>query len=148
MALLLGSYGLIWRILRRIHDGKHCQRTPGNRCSGGCIESVRQNCRGVVAHRSGSSRTCGHVGINLETCKKPDFAGELTHDQKLRLSALVGLYKSLELYFNPPVAGQWVKRANRGPEFDGQRPVDAMIHDGLPKILRVRAYVDALRGGV
>lgn len=80
--------------------------------------------------------------------KKPDFAGELTHDQKLRLSALVGLYKSLELYFNPPVAGQWVKRANRGPEFDGQRPVDAMIHDGLPKILRVRAYVDALRGGV
>ena len=80
--------------------------------------------------------------------RKPGFAGELTRDQMLRLSALVGLYKSLELYFNPPVAGQWVKLANRGPEFDGQRPVDAMIYGGLPKILRVRAYVDALRGGV
>jgi hypothetical protein len=80
--------------------------------------------------------------------RKPGFAGELTRDQMLRLSALVGLYKSLELYFDPPIAGKWVKLANRGPEFDGRRPVDAMIDGGLPKILRVRTYVDALRGGV
>lgn len=80
--------------------------------------------------------------------RKPAFAGELTRDQMLRLSALVGLYKSLELYFNRPITSQWVKLANRGPEFDGQRPIDAMIDGGLPKILRVRTYVDALRGGV
>ncbi|SOE18515.1 uncharacterized protein DUF2384 [Hoeflea halophila] len=80
--------------------------------------------------------------------KKPGFAGDLTHDQMLRLSALVGLYKSLQLYFNEPIAGGWVKLPNRGPEFDGARPVDAMIAGGLPKIMRVRSYVDALRGGV
>jgi hypothetical protein len=80
--------------------------------------------------------------------RKPGFAGDLTHDQMLRLSALIGLYKSLELYFNEPIAGEWVKLPNRGPEFDGARPVDAMIAGGLPKILRVRSYVDALRGGV
>ncbi len=80
--------------------------------------------------------------------RKPGYAGELTHDQMLRLSALIGLYKSLELYFNPPIAGQWVRLANGGPEFGGRRPVDAMIEGGLPKILRVRGYVDALRGGV
>lgn len=80
--------------------------------------------------------------------RKPGFAGELTRDQMLRLSALVGLYKSLALYFDPPMAGRWVKLANRGPEFDGRRPVDAMIQGGLPKILRVRTYLDALRGGV
>lgn len=80
--------------------------------------------------------------------KKPAFAGDLTRDQVLRLSALVGLYKSLELYFNPPIASQWVKLENRGPEFDGQSPARAMIHGGLPKILRVRTYVDALRGGI
>lgn len=80
--------------------------------------------------------------------KKPGFTGDLTRDQMLRLSALVGLYKSLELYFNPPIARQWVKLPNRGPEFDGQRPIDIMIDGGLPKILRVRTYVDALRGGV
>jgi hypothetical protein len=80
--------------------------------------------------------------------RKPEFAGDLTQDQMLRLSALVGLYKSLELYFNPPIATQWVKLANQGPEFEGERPVDVMIRGGLPKIIRVRTYVDALRGGV
>ena len=66
----------------------------------------------------------------------------------LRLSALIGLYKSLELYFDPPLARDWVKLPNQGPEFDGARPVAAMIAGGLPKIMRVRAYVDALRGGM
>lgn len=80
--------------------------------------------------------------------KKPDYAGELTRDQMLRLSALVGLYKSLELYFSPAIARDWVRLPNRGPEFDGARPIDAMMAGGLPKILRVRAYVDALRGGM
>ena len=79
--------------------------------------------------------------------KRPGFAGDLTRDQMLRLSGLVGLYKSLELYFNPPLSNDWVKTVNQGPEFDGMRPLDAMIAGGLPKILRVRAYVDALRGG-
>ncbi|MEP3436277.1 MAG: antitoxin Xre-like helix-turn-helix domain-containing protein [Hoeflea sp.] len=80
--------------------------------------------------------------------KKPGFAGDLTQDQMLRLSALIGIYKSLELYFNEPIAGEWVKLPNRGPEFDGARPVDAMVAGGLPKILRVRGNLDALRGGV
>ncbi|WP_319530785.1 antitoxin Xre-like helix-turn-helix domain-containing protein [uncultured Cohaesibacter sp.] len=80
--------------------------------------------------------------------RKDGFAGSLTRDQMLRLSALVGIYKSLELYFNPPIATEWVKLANDGPEFDGARPVDVMISGGLPKILRVRTYLDALRGGM
>lgn len=80
--------------------------------------------------------------------KKPGFAGDLTRDQILRLSALVGLYKALELYFDPPIARRWVKLPNRGPEFEGARPLDVMIQGGLPKILRVRSYVDALRGGM
>lgn len=80
--------------------------------------------------------------------RRPGFAGDLTRDQMLRLSALVGLYKSLELYFSDPISREWVRLANQGPEFDGARPVDAMIAGGLPKIVRVRGYVDALRGGV
>src|SRR3546814_9071362 len=65
--------------------------------------------------------------------KKPGFAGELTRDQLLRLSAIVGLYKALELYFDPPLSRQWVKLPNRGPEFDGARPLDVMIRGGLPR---------------
>jgi hypothetical protein len=80
--------------------------------------------------------------------KKPGFAGDLTRDQMLRLSALIGLYKSLALYFDEPISREWVRLPNRGPEFDGARPLDAMIAGGLPRILRVRGYVDALRGGM
>lgn len=80
--------------------------------------------------------------------QKPDFSGQLSKDQTLRLSALVGVYKALELYFDPPLSRQWVKLANTGPEFDGARPVDAMIEGGLPKIIAVRIYLDALRGGL
>jgi hypothetical protein len=80
--------------------------------------------------------------------RKPGFAGDLTRDQVLRLSAIVGIYKALELYFEPPLAHRWVTLPNTGPEFDGARPIDAMIAGGLPKILRVRTYLDALRGGM
>src|SRR3546814_17537725 len=79
--------------------------------------------------------------------KKPGFAGELTRDQLLRLSALVGLYKALELYFDPPLSRQWTQLPNRGPEFDGARPLDVILRGGLPHILRARPYLPAPRGG-
>lgn len=79
--------------------------------------------------------------------RKPGFAGQLTQDQLLRLSAITGIYKSLEIYFSQPVARRWIKLPNEGPEFGGARPIDVMIAGGLPRILRVRAYLDALRGG-
>jgi uncharacterized protein (DUF2384 family) len=80
--------------------------------------------------------------------KSPGYAGRLSKDQLLRLSALVGLYKALEIYFGDDLARRWVTLPNDGPEFDGARPVDAMIAGGLPKIIRVRTYLDALRGGM
>ncbi|MFG6638103.1 antitoxin Xre-like helix-turn-helix domain-containing protein [Sulfitobacter sp. 1A12126] len=79
--------------------------------------------------------------------KKPNFAGELTRDQLLRLSAVIGIYKSLELYFSEPIARSWFTRPNTGPLFYGHRPIDTVIEDGLPQLLNIRAYIDALRGG-
>ena len=79
--------------------------------------------------------------------KKPGFAGELTKDQMLRLSAVIGIYKSLELYFSEGIARSWFTRANAGPLFGGARPIDSAIEGGLPQILAVRTYLDALRGG-
>ncbi|WP_158970633.1 MbcA/ParS/Xre antitoxin family protein [Chachezhania sediminis] len=79
--------------------------------------------------------------------KKPGYAGELTHDQMLRLSAIIGIYKSLELYFSDPLSRTWMTRANTGPLFGGERPVDTAIGGGLPAILNIRTYLDALRGG-
>lgn len=79
--------------------------------------------------------------------KKPNFSGELTKDQLLRLSAVIGIYKSLELYFSEPLSRGWITRPNTGPLFGGGRPVDTAIEGGLPQILAVRTYLDALRGG-
>ena len=67
--------------------------------------------------------------------KKPNFAGELTKDQLLRLSAVIGIHKSLELYFTGPLAKSWFTRPNTGPLFGGSRPVDTAIDGGLPQIL-------------
>lgn len=79
--------------------------------------------------------------------KKPDFAGVLTKDQLLRLSSVFGIYKSLELFFSEALARDWVTRPNKGPLFGGERPVDIAIEGGLPQILAIRTYLDALRGG-
>lgn len=79
--------------------------------------------------------------------RKPGFAGDLTQDQMLRLSALIGIYKALTLYFGEDIAPRWMTLPNRGPLFDGARPVDTLFAEGLPQFLRVRDYLDALRGG-
>ena len=79
--------------------------------------------------------------------RKPGFAGELTKDQLLRLSAVIGIYKALELYFSDQLARTWFTRPNAGPLFGGARPVDTAIDGGLPQILAIRTYLDALRGG-
>jgi hypothetical protein len=71
----------------------------------------------------------------------------LTKDQLLRLTAVIGIYKSLDLYFSEPLARSWFTRLNAGLLFGGHRPVDAAIEGGLPQILVIRTYLDALRGG-
>jgi uncharacterized protein (DUF2384 family) len=79
--------------------------------------------------------------------RKPGYSGGLGKDQMLRLSAVIGIYKALKLYFSEPVASRWMTLPNQGPLFSGARPVDTMIGEGLPQFLRVRNYLDALRGG-
>jgi hypothetical protein len=61
---------------------------------------------------------------------------------------LTGLFKGLRLLFSAPLADEWVKRPNRDPVFGGRTPLAAMIAGGIPKMLEVRAYIDALRGGL
>ena len=96
------------------------------------------------------SQAAGLADMSESTWKrarKPDYAGSLSHDQLLRLSAVIGIFKSLQLYFGEGIANKWVTLPNQGPLFRGDPPIDKMISGGLPQILRVRTYLDALRGG-
>lgn len=71
----------------------------------------------------------------------------LSQDTLTRVSALVGIYKGLRLLFSEPLASSWPTRPNSNALFGGDTPVKAMIRGGIPKMLRVRTYIDALRGG-
>ncbi|PPD09629.1 MAG: DUF2384 domain-containing protein, partial [Methylocystis sp.] len=54
----------------------------------------------------------------------------------------------LRLLFSEPLSDEWVRLPNKGPLYGGRRPLDAMIEGGIPKMLEVRRYIDALRGGL
>jgi hypothetical protein len=72
----------------------------------------------------------------------------LSQDQLTRVSALVGVYKGLHLLFADPTADEWARRRNSGPLFERDTPIEAMIEGGIPRMLEVRRYVDAVRGGL
>lgn len=60
---------------------------------------------------------------------------------------MVGFYKSLERYFSGRLARTWFARPNTSPLFAGARPVETATEGGLPQILAIRTFFDALRGG-
>jgi uncharacterized protein (DUF2384 family) len=72
----------------------------------------------------------------------------LSQDMLTRISAMVGIYKSLRLLFSEPLVSDWVIRPNSHPLFGNERPLDVMIKGGIPMMVRVRSYLDALRGGL
>lgn len=84
---------------------------------------------------------------NWRRARKPGFAGDVTKDQLLRLSGVIGSYKSLELYSSERPARHWFTRLNTGPLFGGGRPIDTAIKGGLPQILAVRTYLNTLTEG-
>jgi hypothetical protein len=72
----------------------------------------------------------------------------LSQDQLTRVSALVGIYKGLHLLFSDSTSDDWARRPNRGPLFDRETPIQSMIEGGIPRMLDVRRYIDAARGGL
>jgi len=89
----------------------------------------------------GSTRT-------WQRMKHQDWTGDLSQDQLTRMSALIGLYQGLHVYFGQDLADDWVTLENDGPLFSGDPPLHLMLEGGIPAIIRVRDYVDSLRGGL
>ena len=79
---------------------------------------------------------------------KRGYRPTLSQDQLTRVSALVGIYKGLHLLFVDETADEWARRTNSGPLFDRETPIKAMIEGGIPRMLDVRRYIDAVRGGL
>jgi uncharacterized protein (DUF2384 family) len=83
-----------------------------------------------------------------ERAKRGARAEALSQDQLTRVSAVVGVFKALHLLFADDMADRWPRLPNRGPVFDGLSPIEAMITGGIPRMLEVRRYLDAVRGGL
>jgi Protein of unknown function (DUF2384) len=72
----------------------------------------------------------------------------LSQDQFTRASAMIGVFKGLHLLFADAMADRWIRLRNSGPLFGNRTPIETMIHGGIPAMIEVRRYVDALRGGL
>ena len=76
--------------------------------------------------------------------KVGDF-GRAGVDTAARLSNLMGIHKALRLLFKEPARGYgWIKRANE--VFGGASALDVMLRGQITDIMRVRRYLDAMRG--
>ena len=72
--------------------------------------------------------------------------GRIDRDLATRLSLLMGIHKGLRYLFSDPQRGYgWVSRSNRA--FGGRTPVEVMAQGDMFSLARVRAYLDAERGG-
>ncbi|MGF7056238.1 hypothetical protein GGC47_005454 [Bosea sp. OAE752] len=72
----------------------------------------------------------------------------LSQDQLTRISAMVGIYKGLHLLLADDMADRWPKLNNKGSLFGRLSPIDSMLKGGIPQMLEVRRYVDAVRRGL
>ncbi|QLF69636.1 DUF2384 domain-containing protein [Peteryoungia desertarenae] len=98
-----------------------------------------------------SQQAAALLGVSVSTWErlKPETASKtLSQDQMTRISALIGIYKGLHLLFVDAMADRWPQLPNSGPLFHRTSPVEAMITGGIPHMLEVRRYVDAVRGGL
>jgi Protein of unknown function (DUF2384) len=80
--------------------------------------------------------------------KKGDI-GKVSRDTLERLSYIIGIYKALRILIpNDDIAHAWVVNDNDAPLFAGQAPLTLMLNGGLADLYRIRAYLDAHRGGL
>ena len=101
--------------------------------------------------RASNAEAAALLGVSESTwdrIKAGKWDGVLSQDQLTRASALIGIFKALNLLFADSMADRWPGLVNRGPLFDRNSPIRAMIEGGIPRMLETRQYVDALRGGL
>jgi hypothetical protein len=86
-------------------------------------------------------------GPYYEMKKHPDDR-VLDTDKLLRISYLVGIFKSLNILHGQPLADEWVRLPNTNRIFGGISPLAYMMKGGIPAMQTVRRLLDARRGGM
>ena len=89
-------------------------------------------------------------GISKQTIynwrARPERA-RLTSDQLDRVSYLLGIYKALHILFTrPEQADTWIRRANGATPFGGKSAAELLFSQRMEDLIRVRRYLDGVRG--
>jgi Antitoxin Xre/MbcA/ParS C-terminal toxin-binding domain/Antitoxin Xre-like helix-turn-helix domain len=87
-------------------------------------------------------------GISAKTFRRwkdGDF-GRVNRDLADRMSNLLGIHKALRIIFVDPATGYKWMRANNAA-FQGRSALDVMKQGGMEDIVRIRRYLDSVRGG-
>ena len=76
---------------------------------------------------------------------KAEGPGRIGRDGKARLSNLMGIHKALRIVFREPQRGyRWIKAPNE--TFAGASALSVMLGGELTDLMRVRRYLDSVRG--
>lgn len=87
----------------------------------------------------------GDISVRTFRRWKVGGLGRAGVDTAARLSNLMGIHKALRLLFKEPQRGYgWIKRDN--DVFDGASALQVMLRGQITDIMRVRRYLDAMRG--
>jgi hypothetical protein len=78
---------------------------------------------------------------------KKKSRGTLDQDRMTRISALIGIFKALNILYSKNLADRWVQLPNENPMFEGETPLTYIIKGGQPAMMRVRQLLDSRRGG-
>lgn len=79
---------------------------------------------------------------------KSGLVATLPYDMLIRISLVLGVYKSLHtLYAEPDLANRWVKLPNSHAMFGGRPALHLMIHGGMDGLYQVRRLLDGRCGG-
>jgi uncharacterized protein (DUF2384 family) len=71
----------------------------------------------------------------------------LTSDQLDRVSYLLGIYKALHIIFTrPEQADTWIRRPNAATPFGGKCAAELLFSERMEDLIRVRRYLDGVRG--
>jgi hypothetical protein len=105
----------------------------------------------TAAWRLSGQEAADLLGVSASTwdrIRAGTWRQSLSQDQLMRVSAIVGIYKGLHLLFADDMADRWIRLRNSGPLFANLTPVEAMQDGGIPGMIEIRRYIDALRGGL
>ena len=71
----------------------------------------------------------------------------MTSDQLDRVSYLLGVYKALHILFTrPEQADSWIRRPNAAVPFGGKSAAELLFSGRMEDLIRVRRYLDGVRG--